>query len=185
MIWAYQSTLLLQPPVLLGRRLCPFTLGHARLLQTYDSPFMGDGPVTMDELLFAVWVCSQPDFEKAAAALLDRSFERQVKAWGKKAGPIDRGAAVLALQTYIRAYMARPPRWEDDKPAKPRAPWPWLYANALRHYFHVTEAEAWNTPVNKSICDFACMGALLGDDSLLTESEAELASLLQREDAPS
>lgn len=182
MIRAYQATLLTRPPVLLGRRLCPFTLGHWRILTTFDSAFFGGGTITRDELIFAVWVCCQPDFQKAARTLLEGSFEREVRAWGRRAGAYDAVAVAEAFRAYLASYMDRPPRWEDaNRKSKARAPGPFLYANALRHYYHLSESEAWNTPVHQAICDFATMGALLGDESLMTEEEARQVDALNAE----
>lgn len=48
---------------MLGVRLLPYTVGHALVLQRLRSPFVFGGPVSVQHLVEAVTVCSQPSVE--------------------------------------------------------------------------------------------------------------------------
>lgn len=51
------------PPMVLGLRMAPFTVGHAVLLHRMGSPFVTGGDVSPSDLVEAVIVCSQASQE--------------------------------------------------------------------------------------------------------------------------
>ncbi|MBU0706703.1 hypothetical protein KJ662_05625, partial [Patescibacteria group bacterium] len=57
---AFLRSLFVQPPLLLGRRLKPFSAYHVAALMLFDSPFIRGGrqDITRDDLVLAAFICS-------------------------------------------------------------------------------------------------------------------------------
>lgn len=54
-----------KPPIVLGVRLLPYTVGHALVLQRLRSPYVFGGEIDARDLVEAVFVCSQNAVESA------------------------------------------------------------------------------------------------------------------------
>lgn len=179
MLWAYKSVILLEPPSCLGRRLKPFTCGHAAILYAYESPFATSGVATLEELVFAVWVCSQEDYEATIAKLRGRRFIAESRRWAARAKVTAWRAEVDVFKKYITDHMtAKPQRWDDDEPSQmARAPWPWLVTAALIKS-GMPGRESWNVPVNAAFCRMASFAALAGSKDFMAEREVEIGKKL-------
>lgn len=167
---AYVLADILAPPVLLGRRLLPFTLGHAELLTVFESPFMTGGTVTHSELVFAVWICTRTR-RAALDAIRGGTHADEVTAWGREVVGYDLPAASALLQATIDRYCVAPARWSSGTKKPARVPWFRMTAATLRRFFHVSEDEAWNTPCGEAFCQVASISAMLGDNDLMTDRD--------------
>lgn len=165
---AYTLATLAEPPELLGRKLLPFTLGHADLLQVFESPFLVGGDWSHKETIFALWICTRSRAD-ALAQLRSGDCTREMRVWGGEVVGYDVAEVSRALDAYISEFMAAPPRWDAKKKDPVRAPWPRQMMAALRLHFKCSADEAWNTPCHEAFCQIASVGALHGDESLMDE----------------
>jgi hypothetical protein len=154
----FETCLTLAPPEVLGRRLAPFTLGHAHLLEICRSPFVAGGAqVDASDLVLAVWICSfktYADAKRAALAALAGRVPRNVRKWGKRVGAaFDAKAESEKLAKYL-GDCTRPPRMVRRADAKGLAtPAAATLAVLHRHYFHTPEAAAWDLPFLGALLD--------------------------------
>ena len=85
----YHAAALPEPFTILGQRLTPFSLGHLLLLRRFDNAFVIPGGVpTIDDLAFAVFVCSQT-FEEATEAIAEPDVHKRIEEWGRNLGHFD------------------------------------------------------------------------------------------------
>jgi len=165
------------PPVLLGRKLKPFCCGHAVILASLESPFIVSGKVTPEELIVAVWVCSQT-FEEGRDKILNGGDVLRVECekWGGEIGGFDFSKAVVDFERYLTDYTKAPERWKTKASKEARAPWPLVVATTIMHEFPVSESDAWNMPLPKALWYFAaCAEAFYGDESLVSQRDRERA----------
>ena len=168
----FQTAFLLHtPPRVLGRQLLPFSLGHSLTLESINSPVLGSGPVQPGDLAIAVWVCSRRATElvrKFDPAAISAEFAR----WGRRTPPVVCETDLVLFRAYLAAFIAAPARWDAEGPRREmKAPWQYTIAAALRQHLKCTFDEAWNTPVNRALADYAVLGEALGDESLMTDQE--------------
>lgn len=163
--------LLKQPPVCLGRRLLPFSLGHSLVLEAIGSPVLGAGECAPGDLAVAVMVCAQPatdlskplDFAKTA---------QNFREWGKSCDLAQFKDDLDAFRAYVAEFCTAPERWSSGGAGRgPRAPWQYTIVTALRQHLKLGYNEAWNCPVNRALADYAALGEALGDESLISEEE--------------
>lgn len=167
----YQSALL-QPPVILGRQLKPFSCFHLLVLSAADSPLIEGGAVGKADLIFLLWVCGM-EWETGRAALYAEGAAEEAMAWGKSVGPKwDFEDTLASVTKYLDEYMETPKTWSKGRDGKPSAiPVAFkLAADLLAHYSGFTEAQVWNMPV----CMAACYRA-----SVAEENGAEVQSMMQ------
>lgn len=67
----FHDSLLLSPPILLGERLRPLSIGHHLILTRIRSPFILGGPVRLDDCLLLIGICRR-NFVAARAWILDQ-----------------------------------------------------------------------------------------------------------------
>ncbi len=161
--------------VVCGRKLQPFTLGHARVLYLADSPFVvaGKDAVTADDLLLAVAVCTYA--EPPAADSL-----RQLAAEGLRMAAADLKTEIEQFGEYLRYWTARHPRWED-KPAAPTIPWPWSYASLLEAEYGYTEAQAWKATCADAFWKGAAWSHRNGGAELMTLEQLAVKEMMDNE----
>ena len=76
-----------EPVTLLGQRLQPFALGHMELLCRFGNAYVTPGRApTLDDLAFAVFICSQT-WREALDAITADDLPAKLKAWGDNLGP--------------------------------------------------------------------------------------------------
>ncbi len=175
--------LLKQPPLCLGRRLLPLSLGHSLVLESINSPLLGHTlspqPSALSpqpspgDLAVAVYVCSQ--LATNLSRTLDFAQEAaQFRAWGEKTTLEDATSDLVLFRAYMGVYLEAPERWQPEaRGAGPKAPWQYIVVNALRQHLKLSYDEAWNCPVNRALADYAALGEALGDDSLMSEEEKQ------------
>lgn len=157
----------------LGKRLKPFSLWHALILEAIGSPiWLGKGTLTLPDLHAAVAVCSNewPKFNLKADFLtilrnslisLDRLQNE-----GKK------------LVAYFNDYNSVPMLWTADKketkePAKCALPMALdLVAWLVRHGFG--EARSWNMPIGLAHWYYVACAKQRGSDIDLVSPEEQL-----------
>jgi hypothetical protein len=132
--------------VVLQRRLRPFCCFHWAALTVTESPFVVGGLPSPDDVVFAVWVCQRGWSDRAD--ILDPDYEA-AREWGHE---FDHVAACTALREYIEAAFDGPETWVPEKAKASGIPAPFhLPAILLQHLHGLTEAEAWDMPLQRAL----------------------------------
>jgi len=157
----------------LGKKLKPFSLWHALLLEAIKSPiWMGQGKLTLPDLHSAVAICSQewPSFNLNAGIItvIRNTFLR-----GKRLD--DESKKLIA---YFNDYNSVPMIWTADKSDKkeaPKCPLPMaldLVAWLVRHGFG--EARSWNMPIGLAHWYYVACAKQRGSEIDLVSPEEQL-----------
>jgi len=157
----------------LGKKLKPFSLWHALLLDAVKSPiWIGRGALTLPDLHAAVAICSQewPSFNLKAGifTILRNSFLR-----GER---LERESRKLLA--YFSDYNAVPMLWTSDKPEDKEAkkcqlPMALdLVAWLVRHGFG--EARSWNMPIGLAHWYYIACAKQRGSEIDLVSPEEQL-----------
>lgn len=171
----YRDIALAAPPVVLGRRLLPFSLAHAYALTVLESPTIAGGAMGIGDLALAVYVCARPGWPFARLARDARSdgWARRMRLWGAVCRGRGWARDVAAWQAYVAAYTGRAEMYAElvrggrtIKPERARVPWP--LACAARLIPLLGEAGAWNCPVCRA---FAYLDASAEDQSFLVPDD--------------
>jgi hypothetical protein len=170
----YASLVLAECPLVLGKRMLPFSLWHSTVLEAFDSPLLSAGELSPDDVVMAAWVCSR-DFESCATYLRTRrqDITADAQAWGASCTAEDLAGAVDALRRYVRSHSYVPHRHGGS--AEPSAAqWQLVYVLALTGGSTDPDAiaKAWNTPLNVAVALTATRAIMAGDKTYVTE-EAE------------
>ena len=170
----YVNALVSAPPVVLGRRLLPLSLGHVAVLDACGSPFVRGEEWQAADVVFAVWACSQPQDALRAAVNADPDrLAREARRWGRRCKPWQIAAAAPLLVQYVIDGMAAPRRW-DSPEAKRVIPW-WLSVAWSLMGGDVTREEyVWAMPAARAIAYASAEAARRGDESLMSEDEIKV-----------
>lgn len=172
----FELQLTLSPPRILGRRLCRFTLGHARLLEVAKSPFMGGAKIDVADLILATWFLTFPkysDASRAALASMAGRVPRHVSRWGKKIGlSFDLEAEAGRLAEYLAACTKPPRTARRDGGKRLATPTASTLAVLHRHYFHTDAASVWDLPFLDAMLDVVVFHHSQGWIDLVSDKQA-------------
>ena len=136
-----------QPPLILGVRLRPFSLGHWLILEALDNSWLPDmpGPQTALDLAMLVNVCAR-SFDEAREWLWADNRDELKTTASDLAGvwPRLEDAAPL-VEKYMRLSCAAPEFWRTPGETAGKCP-ACLGLAAAMMKLGKTEAEAWDTP---------------------------------------
>lgn len=170
---------MLVPPRVLGRRLHPFTLGHAHLLETAKSPFMGIGSGKVDsaDLILAAWICSFPRYGKARAAAIAAMrgrVPRSVRRWGRKIGmEFDLKKEAERLAKWIYDSTKAPPTLKNTAAKALATPGAATLAVLHRHYFGTSADRICDVPFLDALLDVLVWHHAQGKIKIIDEAKAE------------
>lgn len=187
MLPLWTNALTTVPPVILGRRLKPFSLGHYAVLMAIESP-LRQGPVqTRDPsaLAVAAWICSMDATEVAGVdpAAAQALFED----WARdQAATADWKAQERALITYIGEQSRYPEMFTPEGGRNYSSPVP-VFAHihaTLVLDGHQDWRVAWNMPIAQAISLYVQLaerrGAELVSESDQREIERQLRELKKK-----
>lgn len=162
------------PPVVLGRKLKPFCCGHASLLDGLESAYIRGGAVNSQELIVAVWICSNT-FEVGKHKITEELEELTAECltWGASVGVWNFKEAHAIFTRYMEDHTRAPERWKKKGSDSSRAPWPLVVATTLMQELMVSESRAWNMPLQEALWYFAAISERQGDKSLVTEEDRD------------
>lgn len=179
MLPAYAKAFFSAPPVVFGKRLRPFSLGHSFLLEAIGNPVaMGEPYSPQDAAVFAK-VCTMT-FAEALAFLNDEDAARkEMERMGAKCGGADWLAECAKIDEYFRAtFECIPERWEQDgDKSEMRVPVQLAFFQVLRGTAAITpelENAIWDMPYGRAAAYAAVAGWAKGDESLMSEKESDL-----------
>jgi hypothetical protein len=178
----YLQSVIPEPVVLLGQRLEPFSLGHAKILLRFENVYAaGIHPWTagrepepnLEHLLFGIFVCCQPyhqalnalrnglDAPQSALARICRrkprtmSYADVVQSWANTAGTFDLAEKSREFWKYIRAGSVFPRLNPGNSEARmPGAPFIQRVELELIVSFGYSEDRALNAPWGKAVQDY-------------------------------
>lgn len=182
----YELQLTLAPPIILGRRLAPFTLGHAHLLELSNSPFSGTGgKIDSSDMVLAAWILSFPTYKKAKSACLSAIAGKMpfgIRRWGKKIGitfDLEREATKLA--EYI-GKCTRPPRSARKAGAKSLStPMAATLAVLHRRYFATTAETVWDVPFLDALLDVITWHHAQGWIDVISDKQADFIDFVKKQ----
>lgn len=172
---AYAATVLAEPLVVIGKRLEPFSVGHAHILEAIGSPFMTGEKVEFTDFVLAVWVCSRIAFSESRFLLpTTEAAEKECRKWGIEFGGCDFVSELAKFNDYLASHSLSPKRWKKGAESALRVPWTlavfWRICGGRLN--SASESFAWNLPLPFAISYNAAALAMSGDDSLMSEEEA-------------
>lgn len=144
------------------RTLRPFSLWHLLLLQIIDSPFVGDGEITLFDLKTAIGICS----------LGYRQSRVHRPTFPLMAGPTKLKKAVTIFMEYVGDYLSRPDYTIQQTDFKgpqyvgmPTTPAPSVVVVAYRaaRGAGISVAEAWDMPIGEAYVSEAMFMELNGE----------------------
>jgi hypothetical protein len=169
------------PPEILHRRLIPFSVGHAYLLEAAGNGFAptANGG-SIDDLVVAVQVCTR-SFRDAVRFLQGVEFF-DADAWAKECADCSLEFEAEKFRAYTDAALTIPPRWKKKEQGQCRAPWPLQILAGLAGEAAMTRAtvdDLMNTPLAEAFALLAARQSWQGDDSLMTEEEIDAIAMLK------
>lgn len=173
---AFLQALYAKPaPVILGRRLRPFSLSHRVALMALGSPFMsGDGntPIEPADVAIAVAILSmsEPFAPLPKPTLRDRWECRRAMKSGKR-----HWANCSAITAFIADHSAHPTIWEKKRESHDDGI-PWVLHVITRLIKHgIPERDAWTMSEGRAIwLNLAILNQSGADLSLVTDREKAL-----------
>lgn len=169
----YLAAALPEPFTILGQRLTPFSLGHLVLLRRFGSVFaVPGGQPTIDDLAFAVFVCSQT-YEEAASALAAPALPERIKAWAGHLEPFDLVEKIALFERYLIAGSQCPEMNEDGAMHRqPGAPFIHRVRIVLQGRLNYSSSEAMNCPWGLALWDYFGFWEMEGAVRLFSEEDA-------------
>lgn len=176
-VWT--QSLLVSPPVLCGRRLLPFSLGHAVILRSISSPYayVNVGSALSD-VLTAIQICSRTTGQNRAALYGGKMPVISWVAWSMRW----RGVKFDVVDASFRTYLADFTRQADRHPPKKRgrdlaAPVEFHLHRVLCEHYGYDPVAAWDVSL---IVAHACADVVAesnGDELIKTPYELEQVRL--------
>ncbi len=162
-----------------SRDLRPLSLSHCLLLEAVGSPILHDpSATTPDDVLLAAYLCSLP--AGAAWQAVNEGVDApSIQAWGEAwASNAVVGDESSTFARYLEHYLTAPRRWRSGS-SSVKTPWEIFVCAGLMRELHLDEAEAWEMPVNRALAYWATTAEHAGDDSILTEDEAQRVDAME------
>lgn len=171
---AYRCAVMAECPMVLGRRLLPFSLWHAFALEAFDSPYANGTAPNHADVVLAAWICSR-GFEDAQDCLRTKREEMlaECKAWGAAVGIDDVRNAASAIAQYIADHVKSPPKIQTAG-SELSIPWPLAYFWKLSNgkLDRETVVQTWDMPVPWAVAYVSASAIAAGDDTFMTEEVA-------------
>lgn len=165
---AFVQAFTYSPPVILGRRLLPFSPWHGIFLEATDSSYLLGGPHSFDDLISGIWLCSR-SFLNGWASPGDL---REAKRWGRRARNDDLVEAYKLFDDHVKVSLSSPEYWRSPDSQSLRAPFFWHLATFGVNYLHLSEQQAWDYPVARLTCYLACKSENEGGKDLMSEEDS-------------
>jgi hypothetical protein len=140
-----------------GVKLEPFSIGHAIILQSHNSPFLDFRSPEFEDLMLALWICSRPvePNRNPARDSLPRRWRwaaRLLRGIAKD-DPERTWVSIQMLQEYIfdSLWFKPPISTKNDKICRTSScPTMIPMLRALQNHWRYTEREALNMPLKKA-----------------------------------
>lgn len=164
---AYFGAVIPRPVNILGLDLKPFCAGHIVLLHTVQSAFVVPKlKITDAQFATALALCSFT-FEEGIAWLREpkKKIDREMRDWRRAVGAFDLAAATEQFLEYVENGSRFPMKYvskESGAASISDLPRVQIIRCALRHYYHLNDAEFWNMPWGLAQWDYFTAPVLEG-----------------------
>ena len=174
----------------MGKSLLPLTLGHLFILDIVKSPFAIGGDIGIDDLLTAIFICSNDWKSNVDYLNNQKEMAYQIALWSKqlytkklfhKKPSVNFEYELAIFRQYINYFSVFPRRWETEGMKKP-SKLPWQVSVMFMLTPKWNEQDLWNMPITKVMALVACYETSQGDNNLASEAEAELLDKWALED---
>lgn len=175
--------------VIMGRRLNPFSIGHAIILNRLGNAFVDNDKVPgFTDLIEAVFVCSH-DHADVRAALKSRWLHLKMWFWRRKAGKFHIGKAMDAFVGYMHSHSVVPDikSTSDASSRVPGGPFLLRIKILLQSELGYSESEALSKPVGQAIWEVCALSEMksermqiLNDDEMERTDEDVIAAFMDK-----
>ena len=153
----FLQSLFVQPQVVMGKQLLPFSAYHAAALSIVDSPLLEKGAgVRLHDLAFAVYICIH-DSETGPRTLFPEPDLKGLEKWGRTKKGFDLHVEIASMEQHLDDYMHLPclvtDDMDDECPVNASdIPAPFqAVTTVLQGMGGITRFEAWNMPYSELI----------------------------------
>lgn len=164
----YAKAFLPEPYRILGLNLRPFCLGHYLLMQRFGCGYLAN-EMNREDLLLGVLICSMT-YRQFLVFIEQKSFEREVKKWGKKIGLFDLPEKSDLFETYLKESLEEP-NYIELHPSDNSGDWAQSLKMTLMTRFHFTEEEALEMPLSQALADYYKLAESEGVLRLVSDEE--------------
>lgn len=170
----YQG-LMLQPPVILGRQLKPFSLIHYSVLSGMRNPYVVGGRCHPQNLVVACLICGMQWSEIRERIYGRFALTVREKLWTRAAAWRDFVSHSEAFKLYVADSVATPDRWSEAGKSSGgiSAPWEFHIVRTLCKEWRMDHEHAWNLPFNLAACYSDVSAEAHGDKSLVSEDQKQ------------
>jgi len=169
-----------KPFEVLGVRLAPLTVYHARVLSVIESPFFTGGVVTEKDLTTLALICSLPT-KRDVDAFLYGDNERSILEFIAGLGEYDIKSESAKAEEYLDYYRQTPARKSTGKDdGRIFAPWWGMLKSALCERCGYSSEDAWDCILCEAFAEIGWYGARHGDETLMDEYSYELRERYRR-----
>lgn len=180
MLDCYASSFTIAPPVILGRRLLPFSIGHSYLLEAAGNGYALDGDGgDVGSLAVAVLVCSS-GFKDGLKIL--QGFTPIENDWIESCAGLDLAEEARRFREYTTAALTAPKRWQRDGGQPVKCPWQLAMLASMLGDGVATPANVeaiFDMPLSWAFSINAARQAWQGDQSLWTEDDEKGIEILK------
>ena len=173
-------------PDILGVRLRPLSIWHSWALLSMESPFIGGGEYTTDDVCNAVLVCSLTREEYSGSNPID--IATRLGHIASEWLTLDDDARAETLDcfvAYLDACTRFPEFWrgEDSDPIRDRlrCPAEWHLIATLTNMGISKESEAWDYPIARAQCWQAVEGERAGSRAYVDQRDRDDFAKLNQE----
>ncbi len=172
----FAQSVLVSPPIVLGRQMRHFSAFHALLLLLFDSPFFKSGIATRDDVIFAIWICGT-EFRTGAESLFGSGMITDAEEWGKSVGEWEFDQTIKDFRIYLADYLLFPSIWQQKGGKQSNIPWPFkLVCTILQNFSGFNEVEVWNMPLSRAACYRAAFAEDVGAELVSEKTLAIIAA---------
>jgi len=150
------KSVLVQPPVILGVQLKPFSPYHALTMAQFDNAFVTGRDIEVHDIVQAVMICRDEyedkcfHLEKFHCSALYRFW------WTVRLYFLDVDQALKDLLAHTKTYTTYPSVWrESGKKTHSGIPWQFKVVAQLLSNYSFSERAAWNMGVDRAFCYLA------------------------------
>jgi len=183
----FLKAIFVQPRVVLGRELLPFSAYHAAALMLLDSPFITvtDEPVTGEDLVVAAYICSH-GFVDGPKHLFPSVDIVDILEWGAATGEYDEAAEFESFNEYMSDYLDFPELWQPASHGKQKVsgiPWPvYCVGSVLQNMRGISEQQAWDMPLNRLV-SYKCAIAEQNGAEVINEAQRNRIKWIELQEA--
>jgi len=174
LVWSRAAFYL--PPKVLGKNLRGFSPFHILMLEAVSSPYIIGGKRDNDDLILAVYICSQGWADRYSIIRYDL---KAVKKWGRSVRKPDFVVAHKDFLLYLQESWEMPGCWPEPGSSGIKANPAYHLATFGMRELKMTEQEAWDCPMARLVCYRACVSESEGGDPLITDDDRAGMAILK------